>query len=106
MLERLRQALVKSFVGAIALGYLFAQGVMYFVNFLSSPLASWVARTEISAIWPSTRKAAGFWYHDALPPLARCFLVMLVWYVLMRWLYFKPIEDGSPEPGQLPEQAA
>ena len=45
MLERLKRALVESFVGAIALGYLLAQGILHFVNIFASPIAGWVSRS-------------------------------------------------------------
>ena len=39
MLERLRQTLVESYVGAVALGWLLAGGLMDFVGIFSPPVA-------------------------------------------------------------------
>ena len=49
MFERLKQALVESFVGTVALGYLLAQCILHFVNIFASPLTGWVTRSRISA---------------------------------------------------------
>ena len=38
MLERFKRALVESFIGAIGLGYLLAQGILHFVNIFASPV--------------------------------------------------------------------
>jgi len=40
---RLKQALIESYVGAIALGYLFAQGILHFVTIFASPVAGWLS---------------------------------------------------------------
>jgi hypothetical protein len=37
MFERLKKTLVKSFVGAIALGWVFAQGILHFAYVCSAP---------------------------------------------------------------------
>lgn len=44
MFERLKRALVESYVGAVALGYPFAQAIMHFVNIFASPVSAWAAR--------------------------------------------------------------
>lgn len=106
MFERLKRALVESFVGAIALGYLFAQGILHFVNIFTSPVAGWVARKEYREFIPRTTASAGFSLQDALPELIRFFLLLLVWYVLLRWLYFKPLKKETSEPAPNPEQGA
>jgi len=84
MFDRLKQALVGSYVGAIALGYLFAQGVLHFVNIFTSPVAGWVARKQYGEFLPRTTVPAGFSLQDALPELVRFSLLLLVWSVLLR----------------------
>lgn len=105
MFDQLRRGLVESYVGAFALGYLFAQGVLHFVNIFASPVAGWVSRKQYGQFVPRTEAPAGFSLQDALPELVRFFLLLLVWLVLMRWLYFKPLKQETPEPSQSPEQA-
>jgi hypothetical protein len=102
MLKRLKQTLVESFVGAVALGYLLAQSVLHFVSIFTTPLTSWVMRNEFMP--RSVTKA--FSLKDALPGLFEFVLLTLIWYVLMRWLYFKPLRTASNDPGSNPEIAS
>jgi hypothetical protein len=90
MLSRLKAALVESFVGAIALGYLLAQTILHFVNVFASPVAGWVSRKQYGGMMPKETNLPGFSLRDALPDVARFIVLLLVWYVLVRWLYFKP----------------
>jgi hypothetical protein len=91
MLERLKRALVNSFVGAIALGWLFAQGILHFAYVFSAPVAGWLTRREYHGMVVST----GFSLQDALPELVRSVSLLLVGYLLLRWLYYKPIESET-----------
>jgi len=59
MFKRLKRALVESFVGAIALGWLFAQGIIHFVGVFSSPVAAWIRRNEYRGLPDSTTTSAG-----------------------------------------------
>ncbi len=93
MLKRLRKALVKSFVGAIALGWVFAQGIIHFAYVFSAPIANWFARREYSGLLD--RHPVGFSFQDALPELIRSLALLVLGYLLLRWLYFKPIEEET-----------
>ena len=106
MFERLKRALVESFVGAIALGYLLAQSILHFVNIFASPIAGWVSRNAYRAIIPGGAALAGFSLKDALPNLSRFVLLFVVWYVLVRWLYFTPPKIDAAEPEPNPEETA
>jgi hypothetical protein len=106
MLKRLRAVLVESFVGAIALGWLLAQGVLHFAYIFSSPIAGWFARREYhrivdQAVMSPTAvvgSSTAFSLQDALPELVRSLSILLVAYLLLRWLYFKPIESQTSKP--------
>ena len=98
MLERLRRTLVESFVGAIALGYLFAQTIMHFANILGAPVAKWLMRREYSGIWEKSGAPKGFSLQDALPELVQFLALLLVGYALLRWLYFKPLGREQIDP--------
>jgi hypothetical protein len=106
MFERLKRALVESFVGAIALGYLLAQCILHFVNIFASPLTSWVARNEYRQIVPGSAVLNAFSLEDALPDLVRFLFLFLVWYLLVRWLYFTPLKKEVSEQAPNPEHAA
>lgn len=104
MFKRLRRTLVESYIGAIALGWLFAQGIMHFALIFISPVAGWVARYEYRQIPDGLPTLANFPFQDALLESVRSFFLLLVWYVLVRWLYFKPLEKEATEPAPEPEQ--
>jgi predicted Kef-type K+ transport protein len=87
MLERLKRALVDSYIGAIALGWVLAQDIMHFVGIFSAPVASWVSQNTYREMTQKTNGLAGFPFQDALPELVRAFLLLMVWSVLIRWLY-------------------
>lgn len=44
---------------------------------------------------PKDSNLPGFSFKDALPDLARFVVLLLVWYVLVYWLYFKPVEKET-----------
>jgi hypothetical protein len=106
MFDRLKRTVVESYVGAIALGYLLAECVLHFVNIFASPVAGWISRTEYRNILQKGGELAGFSFRDALPELVRFLVALLVWYVLLRWLYFKPLKAEVQEPPISPDQSA
>jgi hypothetical protein len=101
----LKRALVESFVGAIALGYLLAQGILLFVNVFAAPIAGWVEQKQYREIL-SHAAQTGFPFEDALPELAKSLGVLLVWYLLLRWLYFKTPKKETSESAPNREQPA
>jgi predicted Kef-type K+ transport protein len=99
MLERLKGALVETYVGAIALGWLLAQDIMYFVGIFSTPVAGWVSQNTYREITQKTTTgSAGFPFQVALPELVRTVLLLLIWYALFHWLYLNPFKLQSAEP--------
>ena len=57
-------------------------------------------------IIPGGAALVGFSLKDALPDLSRFVVLLLVWYLLLRWLYFTPRKTDASEPAPNPEQAA
>lgn len=106
MLDWLKRTMVESYMGAIALGYLFAQIVLHFVGVFASPVAAWVARDEYRQFAPRTPPSAEFVLEFALPELVRFTLLLLVWYFLLRWLYFKPVKKETFESAENPQTTA
>jgi hypothetical protein len=98
MLKRLKTALVTSFVGAIALGWLFAQGILHFAYIFSAPVVAWLVRREYRGMIEHADAVRGFSFQDALPDLAKSFFLLLAGYLLLRWLYFTPLGPDSVEP--------
>jgi hypothetical protein len=107
MFRKLRQILTESFVGAIALGWMLAEIVAHFVNVFAAPVASWIGRTEYRDVLRTNNyPTEGFLLQDGLPELIRFVVLLIVWYVLVRWLYFKPDTNAASESAQNPEQPA
>ncbi|HKW25849.1 MAG TPA: hypothetical protein VJN48_08700 [Terriglobales bacterium] len=98
MLNRLKKALVESFVGAIALGWIFSAAILHFAYIFSAPIAGWVTRRQYSGVLNHTT-AVGFSFQDALPELVRSVSLLVLGYILLRWLYFKPVEEETADPG-------
>jgi hypothetical protein len=98
MLERLKKVLVSSFVGAITLGWLFAHGVLHFAYVFSAPVASWLTRREYHGMTDRANISMSFSLQDALPELGRSFSLLLVAYLLLRWLYYKPLPSETTGP--------
>jgi hypothetical protein len=106
MLKQLKRALVESFVGAIGLGYLLAQSILHFVNIFASPIAGWVSRNNYRGVIPGGALVTGFSLKDALPDLMDFVVLLLVWYLLVRWLYFTPAKGNASESAENPVQGA
>ena len=105
MLDNLKRALVESYVGAIALGYLLARSILHFVNIFASPVMGWVTRNEYREMMPNMSLLSHSPLEYAVPELVRFALLLAIWYVLLRWLYLKPFKQEAV--GQVPnlEQA-
>lgn len=95
MFNRLKRALVESYVGAIALGYLLAQGVLYFAGIFEAPAEGWV---NSRLFRPGRHTPAGIPFRNAVPDAIGFFLIIVVWYILLRWLYYKPISQPTQSP--------
>ncbi len=103
MLDRLRRILVESYVGAIAMGWVLADCIAHFVGIFSAPIAGWVSQKNY---YDLTQKMTGpkvtgslpFPFQDALPELVRTALFLLIWFAIVRWLYYKPFALTWPQP--------
>src|SRR5262245_3815115 len=98
MLNRLKRTLVDSFVGAIALGWLLAQGIVHFSRIFSAPVAHWTARNEYRGLLDHGNISSSFSFQDAVPDLIGSLSLLLVWYLLFRWLYFTPLKPEQTNP--------
>lgn len=105
MFKRLKRALVSSYVGTIAVGWIFAQGILHFAYVFSAPIISWIARNEYRGIMEqSTLK--GFALRDGLPDLVRSIALLVLGYLLLRWLYFGPLEEPEVEDAKQASESA
>jgi hypothetical protein len=101
MFDRLKMVLVESFIGVIALGYLFAEAILYFVNIFTTSLAVLVGRITPPPFSPGGREPL----EVVLRPVTSFLVLLLVWYVLLRWLYFTPPKRATSDPTPSPNQA-
>jgi nitric oxide reductase large subunit len=103
MLERVKTALVDSFVGAIAIGMLLSQGISQIVRVAVNPLTVWLLKRQYSENYPVSASRAGT-LESMLPQLLMSVFLLLIAYGLLRWLYFphaeKQDQDAVPEPDQ------
>src|ERR1039458_8803794 len=94
MFSRLKRSLVESYVGARALGWIFAYAILDFVGIFTTPLAYWVTRTEYRTVLMPDPQNLLF---RALPDVVASPALFLLGYVLLRWLYFGPrVESTGP----------
>jgi hypothetical protein len=71
MFERLKQSVVESYVGAIALGWLLAQSLVHFASIFTAPVAGCILRREYRGIHRIYNSPASFLLQDAVPELIR-----------------------------------
>lgn len=98
MLKRLRQAVVESYIGAVALGHLLAQVVLQFISIFASPVAGWASRTDLREAMRGAPVSTGISFRDGLPYLIRFVGLSAVWWILVRWLYYNP-RQPKEKPG-------
>jgi ABC-type antimicrobial peptide transport system permease subunit len=104
MLKRLKTALVDSFVGAIALGYLFAQGILHFVGIFIEPVRHWIAERELWELTLSKSALPAFPFKLVLSELLTSVFLLLIAYGLLRWLYYPATEKQDQGQPPKPEE--
>jgi predicted Kef-type K+ transport protein len=97
MLERLRGALTESYIGAIALGWLLAQDIMQLVGIVATPVGEWISQKEYPGLRAQTGGSTGISFALGLPELVRFLLILMIWYALVRWLYFRSTNEEKLE---------
>lgn len=93
MLEQIKKALVDSYIGAIGLGWMFAQTILHFAYIFSAPITGWLTRRQYHG-FVEHETVRGFLLRDSLPELLKFSSLLIVGYLLLRWLYFEPL--GGP----------
>jgi hypothetical protein len=105
MLDQLKTALVDSFVGAIAVGWLFAQGIVSFCGIFTVPLQFWFQMQNRQYMSGMTFSPS-FPVDMAIPSLLTALLLLVVAFVLLRWLYYPAAIEPDCEESSEPEQGA
>jgi hypothetical protein len=96
MFGRLKKALVESYVGAIALGWMFAQSVFHLIGAITDPLTTWERqRILFSELRIGEARQPRITIQSSIPDLIAALALALVCLLLLRWLYYSPIEEES-----------
>jgi hypothetical protein len=90
MVSRIKTALVESFVGAIALGWIFAQAAMHFAYIFIAPFTGWIQRQQYREYSTSMSVTRPLSLWDSGPEFARFAALTVVGLLLLRWLYGSP----------------
>ncbi|MDR3792752.1 MAG: hypothetical protein P4L03_05150 [Terracidiphilus sp.] len=104
MIERMKSALVRSYVGAIGTGWLLAQGIYHVAMVLTMPLTLWMQQRSQQQrflslsvlVRPEPLPVPRFPYEMAVPQLLSAVLLLLAAWGLLRWLYWSGEEETSP----------
>jgi hypothetical protein len=105
MLERVKTALVDSFVGAIAIGLLLSQGISQIVRVAVNPITVWLQQRQYSENHPvGAVRAASL--ESMLPQLLMSVPLLLIAYGLLRWLYFPYVEKQDQDLALEPKESA
>lgn len=90
MFSKLKTALVESYVGAIALGWIFAQSILHLVGVITTPLSVWEQQRFMRELRIGDVKHLGFPFQSSIPQLIAAIALALVGWLLLRWLYYSP----------------
>ncbi len=110
MFDRLKTALVSSYVGAIAVGWLCAQGILHLANTIAVPVSIWFQQRiqqqqhrELSSLYSAPPR---FPFEMALARLLTALFLLLIAFALLRWLYYPAAVELGQEQSPDPEQEA
>src|SRR4051812_33367426 len=92
-MDRLKRGLVDSFVGAICIGWMLAQGFLHLVAALVLPVNQWIVRQALLDARGRADDPGRYKVENSLPDLASAIVIFVIAYVLLRWLYFKPVAE-------------
>ena len=106
MFDRIKRSLVESFVGPLALGWIFAWAILDFVSIFSAPVTNWISRSEYRRMEVPGMNSIPktLFFQDAIPYVVSSFALFLIGYLLLRWLYFKPLPEPIQSVPTLSEQ--
>ena len=102
MFDDLKQVLVRSFIGAIALGYLLAQAILNFAGIFTAPVVGWTTRRLLRGLVPADISGVrfGLLLQAALPEAMMFVILIVLWYALLWWLYPLSHQEKPSQPNQ------
>jgi hypothetical protein len=106
MFRRLKTALVDSFVGAIAAGYLLAEALENIGYAFAAPFSHWMSERALQLASYSTAERPSLSLSAGLTSLLLGSIYLLISLVLVRWLYFDYPRHQAPLTIPEPEEVA
>lgn len=98
MFRRMRTALTESFAGAILVAWVMSDGVVRLLEGLSMPLLNWVSQQQGGAASAAQQPLLlRLTLYQALEGLGDAAVLLVVGYLLLRWLYYPPKEPQAGE---------
>jgi hypothetical protein len=108
MLNRLKAALVNSYVGAIATGWLLGEGLYSLAGVLTRPIELWYLARFYHQLIPSeiSVPSHGLSIAGALTDLLGAVVRLLIAFLLLRWLYWERPSQQAGTKVEEPEASA
>ncbi len=87
-MKKIREVLKNEYIGAVAIGVVIAFSIISFIStVLQTVIVYWESRHRASSVFaPSVE----FPWVNLIAGIAPVVLYLLVAYILMRWLYYRP----------------
>jgi len=99
-MRQIREILLTQYIGAIAIGFIFAQTVIQFVNMLTLTAARyWVAKQSRESALVSTGL---FDWSSFIVSVASIAMNLLAGFFLIRWLYAEDETPGGEQEAEVP----
>jgi predicted Kef-type K+ transport protein len=110
VLNRIRKALVDSYAGAIAVGWLLSQGICHCALLIVSPLTIWAQIRLQQRLDPSRsilyEQPQRFPYEQVGSQVLLILILLLLAFLLLRWLYMEPAKVEGPSESEETEDEA
>jgi hypothetical protein len=107
MIERLKKALIDSYVGAITIGWMISDAGLKIATALALPILTWFRHHLVSETFGVKPSHEPIEWQLLIPGLISAVILLAFGYGLLRWLYFaepKPVQE-EPEAGEPADSA-
>ena len=94
-MNRIREILLNEYIGAIAIGMVFANAIGQLVGAIISPGMTLWQRSSVHA--SVLTESGGIAWPSFIRPFVSAVLLLLAGYVLIYWLYLRPENTESTE---------
>lgn len=98
MFDRLKKALIDSYVGAIAIGWMIAQAAVQIASALATPILTSFRRNVASEVFGIRPSQEPIQWILVYPGLISAAILLALSYGLLKWLYFAEPTPMEEEP--------